>query len=101
MDKELIDIVDLDDKPTGQTMDREQAHKQHVVHRISAVLIFRPNGKLLVQKHKYHNRLLDHSVGGHVSAGESYEQAAKREMKEELNLDIPIKEVAHGVVSAE
>lgn len=31
---------------------------------------------------------LDASVGGHVSSGESYDQAFKREAKEELNLDI-------------
>lgn len=31
------------------------------------------------------------SVGGYVLAGETYEQAAHREMKEEVGVDLPIK----------
>lgn len=98
---EQLDELDEWGRPTGRVLNLSEAHKNKVPHKISAVLVFRPNGKMLVQVHKYHNRLLDHSVGGHVMAGESYEQAAKREMEEELGLKIPIKKVAEDVISHE
>ena len=40
---------------------------------------------------------LDASVGGHVAAGESYEQAFKRELQEELNLELSL--VSHQIVA--
>lgn len=54
-----------------------------------------------MQVHKHHGRRLDHSVGGHVGAGESYLDAAKREMAEELELDTPLTPVAVDVMSYE
>ncbi|HVS79184.1 MAG TPA: NUDIX hydrolase [Candidatus Saccharimonadales bacterium] len=98
---EELDIVSLEDEPTGKVVKYSVAHKNGVPHRIAAVLIFRPNGKLLVQRHKDFNRKLDHSVGGHVRAGEDYETAAKREMEEELGLKIPLAKVAQGIASVE
>lgn len=98
---ELVDVVDEQDNPTGQQIDMEDAHKQVLPHRISAVLVFRENGKMLVQVHKYHGRRLDHAVGGHVSAGEDYETAAYREMEEELGISNKLKTIAEGVVSDE
>jgi isopentenyl-diphosphate delta-isomerase len=38
--------------------------------------------------------LWDQAVGGHVDPGESYEDAAAREMKEELGIESPITEIA-------
>lgn len=82
-------------------MSISEAHKGALPHRVSAVFVFRPNGNLLLQVHKYYDGLLDHSVGGHVSAGENYEIAAKREMSEELRLNVPIMQVATGVLADE
>lgn len=95
MVEELVDIVDEHDQPVGQTATKKQAHDQKLIHRIAAVLVFKPNGKLLVQKHKVWGRRLDHSVGGHVSAGEDYHTAAKREMEEELGLTLPLLHLAY------
>ncbi len=100
-DLEKVDVVDKNDKLTGQTITMGEAHTSVIPHRISAVLVFRSSGKLLVQVHAWHNRRLDHSVGGHVSAGEDYDTAAKREMEEELGLVIPLSKVAEGVWSDE
>ncbi len=93
MSAELFDIVDEQDQPTGQTATKQEVHEKGHLHRVAAVLVFLPDGTLLVQQHKLFNRRLDHSVGGHVRAGEDYLAAAKREMKEELNLDVPLKAI--------
>lgn len=101
MSEESVDIVTETDQLTGKTTTLREAHTGVMPHRVSAVLIFRPNGKLIAQLHKHHGRLIDHSVGGHVSAGEDYETAAKREMQEELGLYLPLTRIARGVLSQE
>jgi len=102
MKQELFDVVDEQDQPTGRTTTKNVAHTQAIPHRVAAVFVFDESNNLLVQSHKFHGRLLDHSVGGHVAAGESYLEAAKREMQEELNITgVALKEVAAGFASSE
>ena len=98
---EKLDELDEKGNLTGRTINISVAHRDKIPHRIAAILVFRPNGKILVQVHKYHGRRLDHSVGGHVAAGESYEQAAKREMEEELRIKTPLTLIAKDVTSRE
>lgn len=81
---ELLDIVDINDKVIGAT-NKNEAHENGYCHRISAVYVFTHDKKLLVQLRKK-DGLLDHSVGGHVKQGESYDAAAIRESKEELGI---------------
>ena len=81
---ELVDRVDKNDNIIGQTT-KEEAHQNAYIHRVAAIFCFDPDGKLLVQ-HRKKDGLLDHSVGGHVGLGESYDAAARREMKEELGI---------------
>jgi len=51
------------------------------------LVIFNPENKILmVKSHKWHNKYI--MPGGHIEVGESFEQAAKREIKEETGLDI-------------
>lgn len=38
---ELLDIVDEKGNPTGQTVDREKAHREGIRHRSSHVWLFR------------------------------------------------------------
>lgn len=95
---EYFDIVDDNDQPTGELTTKLEAHKYPIPHRVSAVLVFTQPNKILVQEHQIMGRLLDHSVGGHVSAGESYFEAAQRETKEELGLvDTRLEKVALSV----
>jgi isopentenyl-diphosphate Delta-isomerase len=97
MSEEQFDIVDESDRPTGTLTTKKEAHAKGYPHRVVAVLVLRENGKLLIQEHKLINRLLDHTVGGHVSAGETYLRAAIRETKEELDLKTNLEEIAIGV----
>jgi len=88
---ELIDRVDINDQIIGVT-NRVEAHKNGYIHRVSAVFVFNRDNKLLVQLRKK-DGLFDHSVGGHVNKGESYDDAAARESKEELGIARKLKKV--------
>jgi isopentenyldiphosphate isomerase len=86
---ELFDLVDQQDNVVGTT-DKPTAHGVGQLHRVAAVYVFDQDGRLYVQVHKKSGGLYDNSVGGHVSQGETYEQAAYREAKEELGIDQPL-----------
>ncbi|MEW5801783.1 MAG: NUDIX domain-containing protein [bacterium] len=67
-----------------------------LIHRVIHVLVFNHDGKLLLQKRSLNKDIQpgkwDTSVGGHLAVGESFEEAAYREMKEELSIqDVPIR----------
>lgn len=85
---EVFDKVDEQDNVIGST-NKQTAHQEGHVHRVVAVYLFLPNGDLCVQEHLKGGKF-DHSVGGHVKAGESYDVAAAREASEELGLDAPL-----------
>lgn len=86
---ELIDIVDSDDTVIGKAT-REDIYKNLYPHRIVHILIFNSENKMALQKvAKNKPPYAGHwgtSVGGHVQTGESYEQAAMRELLEEFGI---------------
>lgn len=66
------------------------AIEKGLIRRAARVYVFNESGKLLVQqrsKKVLKPLMLDQSAAGHVDEGETYEQAAYRELKEELGLD--------------
>ena len=87
---ELLDIVNNEDLVTGQQM-RSTAHELGLQHRGVHVFLFTPGGKMLVQKRSADRAAspsaLDCSVSEHIKAGESYLEAARRGMKEEMGVD--------------
>lgn len=84
---EFLDIVDRNDAVISQAS-KEYVYKKSLCHRISHVLIFNDEGKMVVQKRSKNVSFCpDHwstAVGGHVQAGETYKEAALREFQEEL-----------------
>jgi len=93
MTKELFDIVNLQDEVIGTT-DKIRAHKNGELHRVGAVYVFNSQGQLYIQVHKKSGGLYDHSVGGHISKGETYADGAKREAQEELGITQPLEELS-------
>jgi len=92
MSIELFDLVDSNDNVIGVT-NKLDAHATGKLHRVAAVFVFNEVGELYVQQHPRDGKW-DHSVGGHVSKGETYAEAAAREAEEELGITQPLKELA-------
>lgn len=74
---------------------RKEVHDNKLLHRSVHLFIETQNGGFVLQKkgqlpYTENKGKWSSAVSGHVQAYESYESAATREAKEELNLDIPI-----------
>jgi isopentenyl-diphosphate delta-isomerase type 1 len=91
MDEELIEIVDSGGKVLGVAPRSEVHGNPALMHRVVHVLVFNARGELLLQKRSMAKDVApgrwDTSVGGHVDPGETLEEAAKRELSEELGVD--------------
>jgi 16S rRNA (adenine1518-N6/adenine1519-N6)-dimethyltransferase len=90
---ELLDIVDEHDQVVG-TAPYSDAYSKQLPHRIVHVLIRNDSGAMVLQKRSQQKSFCpghwSTAVGGHVQAGESYEQAAQRETREELGVELPL-----------
>ena len=88
-DGEIFDVVDENDKPTG-TATRSEVHSQGLIHRAVHVFVLNRNGDLYLQKRSLRKDMnpgvWDSSVSGHLDAGESYADAAVRELGEEMDI---------------
>lgn len=89
---ELFIVVDEKDNILGYKTRYECHHDKSLVHRCSGLLIFDDQGRILLQR-RSQTKDKDPgkwtiSVSGHVTKGESYEQAIYRETKEELGTDL-------------
>ena len=92
MPDELLDLIDpLTSEVVGQAP-RSLCHgNPALLHRAVHAAVFHPDGKrILLQKRSSRKRIQpekwDMSVGGHLSAGEDWEDALCREAEEELGL---------------
>ena len=89
---ELIEIVDKDGNFTGEVVDKEYAHDHNLLHNEVGIFIINDKGETLLQKRSANKRFNANKwaiCAGHVDAYESIEDAAIREVKEEIGLDIP------------
>lgn len=89
---EMLDLVNDQDEIIG-SMERNEVYANNLHNfRVINCFIRNAEGKLFIPRRQKHKRLfplgLDVSAGGHVSSGETYLEAFKKETLEELNLDI-------------
>lgn len=91
---EVYDVVNEQDEVVGQATRKEVHSDPRLIHRAAGGYIFNRKKEILMQKRsKTKDMFPSHwafSVGGHVDSGDSYENAAKRELQEELGIQIPL-----------
>lgn len=94
---ELIDILTAEGKATGKTALKSEAHKNGWFHATVHIWLFTADKKILLQKRaltkKVFPGLWDISVAGHIGAGEAVLSSAKREVFEEIGLELQEKEL--------
>ena len=94
---ELIDILTPDGLPTGKTALKSEAHKNGWFHATVHIWLFTKDKKIVLQKRaltkKVFPGLWDISVAGHIAAGETISKAAKREVFEEIGLELDEKDL--------
>lgn len=90
---EILDVVDCNGNPTGQTVERALAHAEGVRHRTSHVWLVRRRGgrvQVLLQKRSpekdSYPGCYDISSAGHIPAGVGFLPSALRELREELGV---------------
>lgn len=90
MADELIDILDKTGKLTGEVKLKSEAHRLGLYHASVHIWFYTKKGEVLLQKRAYNKDtypdLWDVSVAGHIEAGETPENSAIREIKEEIGL---------------
>ncbi len=88
---EMVEVVDIRDKPLA-VIPLTEAHRQVLLHRAVLVLVYNQEDKIFLQRRSNAKQLFpgrwDLSATGHVQAGESREEAAIRELEEELGLRV-------------
>lgn len=86
---ELVDEVDPDDRVLRQVTRREMRAKR-LRHRSVFVAVLRGDGRILVHKRSDAKDvwpgMWDLAVGGVVASGEGYDEAARREVAEEVGI---------------
>lgn len=88
---ELLDIVDENNNLTGKVEDKDIIHNNGIWHREVAIWIMNKNGEILLQKRASNKKQNPNKWGltaGHIDAGENVEDAMKREILEELGINI-------------
>jgi len=90
---ELLYHVTEDDSVLG-SIERSRAHLDQILHRSGMIFLIRSDDKVLLQRRSPKNTIFpgrwDSSSSFHVTFGESYEQAGKRELKEETGVSAPL-----------
>jgi isopentenyl-diphosphate delta-isomerase len=100
--KEVI-LVDEQDRPSG-TMEKLAAHQEGLLHRAFSIFIFRPDGKMLLQRRalkKYHSGgLWTNTCCSHPEPGEDLRFAAHRRLKEEMGIETPVEKIFDFIYKA-
>lgn len=101
--EEQVVLINEQDEVLG-VMDKQQAHFSGLLHRAFSVFIFNSKGEMLLQKRasgKYHSpNQWTNAVCSHPRKDESYLEAAKRRLNEELGISADIQEKFYFIYKA-
>ena len=90
---EQFPVVDENDR-IRRYASRSEVHGNNFRHRAVHIFIFNEAGDVYLQQRSRwkdrHPLKWDSSAAGHVTGGESYDATARRELKEELGVDVPL-----------
>src|SRR3989338_968813 len=93
---EYFDVVNEEDNIIGKAS-RDECHKKGLLHRTVHIFILNSKGELLLQKRSTKKNLYKgwwaDATAGHVDSGETYDNAAKREMKEEIGISTKLEKL--------
>ena len=93
---ERFPIVDKKDRILGSAS-RSEVHGNNLLHRAVHILIFNDAGEVYLQQRSRwkdrHPLKWDSSAAGHVAAAERYDETARRELKEELGVSVPLRKI--------
>ncbi len=93
---ERFDVVDDQDQVL-RPASRREVHEQGLRHRAVHIFVCNAKGELWLQKRSEwkdrHPGLWDSSAAGHLDAGETYAQAAQRELNEEMGVETALRRI--------
>lgn len=102
--EEYVVLVNPEDKVLG-IMEKQQAHISGLLHRAFSVFLFNDKGEMLLQQRasqKYHSpNQWTNAVCSHPRAGETYQEGAKRRLKEELGIEAELSEKFNFIYKAD
>ena len=100
---EWFDVVDENGIPTGETVERSEAHARDILHRTAHIWVVRKmNGRIevLLQKRSMNKDSFpgryDTSSAGHIQAGDEPRDSALRELHEELGIQAQPEELEYA-----
>ena len=87
--EEWFDLVDTEDRVVGKAL-RSEVHRRRLRHRAVHMLVFDSAGRCFLQKRAMRKDefpgVWDSAAAGHLDVGEEYDDAAARELEEELGV---------------
>lgn len=94
---ELWDVYDMNRNKTGRTWVRGEPLQEGNYHLVVHVCIFNSKGEMLIQQRQPFkegwSNMWDLTVGGSAITGDSSQDAARRELEEEIGLTIDFQDV--------
>ncbi len=89
---EFVEIVDESGRVVSRARRADCHGNPSLAHRAVHILVMNSRGDIFLQKRSKTKRVQpgkwDTSVGGHLACGESYEEAALREIEEEVGIEL-------------
>lgn len=104
MENEFFDIVDEKDSIIGTATRREVHKNKKLIHRSVGVAVFDDGGRIFLQKRSGGKDTeplkWTISCSGHVISGDTYEKTARRELMEELGMNLEITPIVKFICKA-